>query len=270
MKLALLGDTHFISPDDIFLERVSWPDLFSKSWKSFGRLKKKLISEAPDLVISLGDLVNWYTPESCEFALGLMDDLGLNWCLTPGNHDIETVKFNQDGSCSWQWAIESDIDARAEWKVRGVELHNRAIDFGHCGLILYDSAESRVLPGTVEWLDVNLSKYDQNIICTHVPLDTPELQQYILSRSPKRDMKKYVQSGTPELFRQVLKGRVHTVFTGHLHFDGQMEVDGTVMRMIPLSVTADYWHNGEHIIGRPSAMIVELGREITMRRIELE
>ena len=269
MKLALLGDTHFISPDVPLESRVN-RDIFSQTWRSFGRLARELRNEAPDLVVSVGDLVDWFTPESCDFAVALMDELGLSWLMTPGNHDLDGLSLDKDGRSCWQRASNNGIDARAQWAARGVELKNRVIDLGRHRLILLDSAESRVPPGTVKWLDTNLLRFGQNIVCTHVPLDTPEVRRYVLSRSPKRDMQKYVQSGSPELFSQCFKGRGETVFTGHLHLEGELHVEGTAMKLLPLSVMADYKHNGDHIIGRPSATIVEFDRDIAVRRIECE
>ena len=44
--------------------------------------------EAPDLVISVGDLIDWYSDENRDAAIRFLDSLGAPWLLTPGNHDI--------------------------------------------------------------------------------------------------------------------------------------------------------------------------------------
>ncbi len=52
------------------------------------------------------------------------------------------------------------------------------------------------------------------------------------------DLRKYLQSGGRGLFDDPVPGRVEAVFSGHLHFRRNVQVNGTDMQLLPLSVRA--------------------------------
>lgn len=240
MKLVIVADLHLISPRDPYKEKHAARDFFAGAWHSFKQLSKLIKEEAPDLVISLGDLVDWYSDENRDMAIELMNDLNLPWLVTPGNHDFERLERRDEdrtGDIVQILAKDGYEISKSGWSQCGIELHNRLIEADGVGLLLMNSAFSDVPPGTKEWLDESLERCRTNLLFTHVPLHVPEIREYILSVDPGRDLVKYVQHQAPWVFREELVGRVQHVFTGHLHFPGEICVDGTRMHMLGMSIT---------------------------------
>lgn len=240
MKLIILGDLHLISRSDPFKENHASRGFFTDAWPSFKQLSKLIKQEAPDLIISLGDLVDWYSDENRDMALEFMDELQLPWLVTPGNHDYEKLEWREkEGKrkAVLLTAREGYASSKSGWEKRGIEHHNRFIEADGFGLLLMNSAFSDVPPGTKEWLSESLERCRRNLLFTHVPLNVPETRDYILSVEPHRDLKKYVQSGAPWVYPEGLAGRVQHVFTGHLHFPGEIRVDQTGMHMLGMGIT---------------------------------
>lgn len=237
MRIAILSDLHFVAPEDPFgqihIERAH----FARAWPSFEKMCALIKRQSPDLVISLGDLVEWYSPENRDFALSMMCQLDIPWLVTPGNHDFEMYVRNQDESISGPLsARQCQEQASQGWGQKGIKLDNRVIDAGDTGLVLINSAISDVPQGTGQWLNDVLGKHKRNIVFTHVPLDVPLVRQYLLSVEPDRNMTKYVQSGAPWMFQECIKGKVDAVYSGHLHFSGNITVDNVQMYILGLSV----------------------------------
>ena len=228
-KVIVLGDLHLISPDDPDEDRKVRRAHFAQAWPSFRDLVRAIRGEAPDLVVALGDLVDWYSEPNRDFARSLLDGMGAPWAATPGNHDL---------SFSWEGKPETDdgdgpAPPRSGWAEAGIEMGNRCIDLDDTRLLLMDSATSRVPEATVAWLDETLGDRPRNLLFTHVPLRHDEVASRILAEDPHRNMEKYIQH--TDLFGPCLRGRVDAVYTGHLHFPADLTVEGTRMRMLPLS-----------------------------------
>lgn len=240
MKIVIVADLHLIAPRDPFKEHHLSRGFFAEAWPSFQQLGKLIKKEAPDLVISLGDLVDWYSDENRDMAIELMNELQLPWLVTPGNHDFERLERQEAGGAGHTALLsarEGYEVSQAGWKARGIEFHNRLIDAEGVGLLLMNSAFSDVPPGTKEWLDESLNRCRTNLLFTHVPLNVPEIRQYIHSVEPNRDLKKYVQHGAPWVFHEGLAGRVQHVFSGHLHFPGEIQAGHTRMHMMGMGIT---------------------------------
>ncbi len=239
MRIAILSDLHFVAPEDPFgqihIERAH----FARAWPSFKEMCALIKRHSPDLVISLGDLVEWYSPENRDFALSLMSELDVPWVVTPGNHDFEMYVRNRDESISGPLsARHCQEQASGGWEQKGIKLDNRVIDAGDTGLVLINSAISDVPQGTGQWLNDVLGKHKRNIVFTHVPLDVPPVRQYISSVEPDRNMTKYVQSGAPWMFQECIRDKVDAVYSGHLHFFGRIVVDKVSMYILGLSIVA--------------------------------
>jgi 3',5'-cyclic AMP phosphodiesterase CpdA len=252
MRIAVLGDLHFIAPDDPFKKIHSRRKHFAQAWPSAQRIFAKIRDAAPDLVISLGDLVDYYSKENRDFALELLGEIQCPWFVTPGNHDFETYSA-QLGSTPTKCMSASDCEetATAAWAERGIELQNRLIDAGDTGILLVNSACSTVSDGTREWLNDMLPQHPRNILFTHTPLDQPEIRSLILNQNPKRNLKKYVQSGAPWVYEDCIRGQVEQAFFGHLHFADALKLNGTHMYFRGLSIMAagrEYDRMGEAMI----------------------
>ncbi len=241
MKLLILGDLHLIAPDDPDPPRRRRRHHFAAAWPSFKAMAHRVRREKPDLVIALGDLVDYYSPANRDFALELLAELDAPWVTTPGNHDLSypAAKAAATGHCpNGGQAAEPDpnIAARRGWAEAGIDLGNRRIDAGDLQLLLMDTAASAVTADTLDWLAAATDPHAPQLLFTHVPVNHPEVVSHILSVDPGRDLNKYVQH--PPIFDSHLRGRIEAVFTGHLHFPGLVHVDGTAMHMLPLSITA--------------------------------
>ena len=234
MKIALVGDLHFIAPDVSARKRRQRRRHFAEAWPSFARVESIVRHESPDLVVSVGDIVDWYSDESRDFALERLDALKPPWLLTPGNHDF--APGGEDGKP--RAGLPGPKEIRERWEASGVAMGNRSVEADGVRLLLVDSPDSSVPEGTAAWLRKETEGSARNILITHVPLNVPEMADYILSVEPQRDLRKYVQSGAPRLFEEAVRGRVEAVFSGHLHFPGKVSADGTDMYLLPLSVRA--------------------------------
>lgn len=234
MKIAILGDAHLISDSDPHRNLREHRDFFQTAWPSFQALLDSINRESPDLTILLGDLVDWVSPENMAFGLDLLSTLRSRWEMTPGNHDFaapdgttDLRRFRTVQSRHW----------RSAWKDQGVELGNRAIDCGDIRLILLDSALSDVAEGTGDWLARQQRDPVSDLLCTHVPIDLPATRSHILSVDPRRNLDKYVLSGAPDLYEQRIRNRFTHVFTGHLHFPGDLHVDATRFHLCDMCIT---------------------------------
>ncbi len=231
MKLVFVTDLHLISPQDPNREHHTSREFLRKGWRSFRSLIPVIQRESPDLVVCLGDLVDWYSEENVEFAMTLMDELGVPWVMTPGNHDCEP----SDGEKRY-YSEPEETTARNAWLQQGIPLDNRMLDFGSVGrLVLLDSANSKVPDGTREWLKENMAP--QTIVATHVPPDVPEMRRLIIELDSERKLQKYVQSGSPWVFEEGLRGRASHVLCGHLHVPASMQKDGTSMSLLEMAIT---------------------------------
>ncbi|MDF2721255.1 MAG: metallophosphoesterase [Paenibacillus sp.] len=246
MKLAVLGDLQIVSPTEPMEEIRVKRRHFAEAWPSFQHIVKKVREQSPDLVVCVGDLVDWYSVHNRDFVLELMDQLKTPWVATPGNHDYSFYEWNDDKqgldhvSSGERWE-----EADRGWKESGVTLDNRVIDTGGTRLILMNSAFSDVLPGTREWLRQAIVPGRPHMLFTHVPIDTVEVRDYIRSIDPKRQMAKYVQSHAPWLFEECIEGNVQHVYSGHLHLPGLVNVKGTAMHLLGLStVSVDRFYPG--------------------------
>ncbi len=234
MRIALVGDLHFISPDDPSRRWRERRRHFAEAWPSFARTVSLLRDESPDLVVFLGDLVDYYSDENRDFALDQLSALKTPWLVTPGNHD-----FSLAGETDETTPDRPDTDEiRRRWAVRGVAMGNRSVDADGVRLLLVDSPDSSVPEGTADWLRRETDDSARNFLITHVPLNTPEMADYILSVEPQRDLRRYVQSKAPTLFDEAVRGRVEAVFSGHLHFPGHVRADATAMHLLPLGLCA--------------------------------
>ncbi|TVR07846.1 MAG: hypothetical protein EA401_14565 [Planctomycetota bacterium] len=226
MKLAIVGDSHCIDPHGPEPEKAQDRHHFRDTQVYQQQLCALIRDEAPDLMISTGDMVDWCSPANIAYAHHLFSSMGVPWLMTPGNHDYSGADH------------QPRADAPDLWQAQGVELHNRVIDADGLRVVLVDSHDSGVPEGTGAWLDSLAATPGPMISITHVPWNTPPLRDLILHRQPKRDLRKYIQSRAPDLYQPHVRGRFAACFFGHLHFQGHTQVDGTAMHILPLSICA--------------------------------
>lgn len=261
MKIAVLGDVHLIADNDPYKNLHTRRNFFKSAWPSFQKLLQKVNGESPDLVILLGDLVDWFSPENIAFGLDLLSNLNAPWYITPGNHDLAAPAGGFDQK---DYKTEATRDYAAYWKQQRVDFTDRVINIEGCQLILLDSALSNLTTGSESWLNEVLNSETPNLLFTHVPIDLPQTREYILSVDPRRSMIKYVLSGAPNLYDYILKNRVSDVFTGHLHFAGDLTSDTTHFHLCTMSITTNDPNRKQNAIA--SATIIERSGNTLMYR----
>jgi len=228
MKILFLGDLHLISPEDPSTDLHLHRAHFAKAWPSFRDIIRQIRDEAPDLLVSVGDLVDWYSDENRDFAKGLLDETGTPWVFTPGNHDFLSPTGGEPNPGKMA----------ADWGQAGLETGNRVMDTDGVRLLLMDSHDSGVSSGTRDWLFRELREDVPHLLVTHVPLEHPHVRRDILEIEPQRDLGKYVQSKAPGLYADCLRERVDLVVSGHLHFPMQTRIGRTRMQLLPLGLRA--------------------------------
>jgi predicted phosphodiesterase len=258
VRIIAVADLHFISDRDPAREMVQARQMYAMPRQSFRELAERINASSPDLIVILGDMVDWHSPENVDYALEMLAELKAPWHAVPGNHEFSQVEHAAEG-----WRFVDDYQAlysppavdwrsvpdhayaktHAVWSAHGVAFHNRTIMCDGVSLWLMDSALSEVPPGTGEWLDGAGRQDGTNLLFTHVPPDTQENRTAILTREPYRDMNKYVQSKAPGLYAGHIQNRFSHVFTGHLH--------------VPYVIPHDRMTC--HILGQWGATLVEVG-----------
>jgi predicted MPP superfamily phosphohydrolase len=239
VKIIILGDLQLVSPSEPMEELRVKRRHFAESWPSFQDIVAKVRAEAPDLVVCVGDLVDWYSETNRDFVVELMGQLNVRWEATPGNHDFSMYEWNDAKQNYDYWKNgERWLEADQGWKERGVILDNRVIDTGATRLILMNSAFSDCPPGTREWLTEAVDSDSTNILITHVPIDIQQVRDYIASIDPGRKIADYLHSHDPQLYEESVKGKVADVYSGHLHLPGAVTVEGTHMHLLGLSTVS--------------------------------
>ena len=153
MKIVILSDLHIISPRDGFKEAHKKRAHFAQTWDSLKAVQRRVRAEAPDLIISVGDLIDWYSDENRDEALEFLYKLGAPWLLTPGNHDIAGYT-RKGGIVEGPFSIpEVERIARMGWGAVGVPLENRIVEIGTTQLLFMDSATVDIPSATQLWLE---------------------------------------------------------------------------------------------------------------------
>jgi len=257
MKVIVLGDVHLIADDDPYKYLHGRREFFKSCWPSFQQLIKRVNTEAPDLTILLGDLVDWFSHENIAFGLDMLSELQNPWRMTPGNHDLAAPV---NGFEQKDYKTSATRDHGAYWKTLDVDLTNQAIEIDGFNLILLDSALSDLTAGSEEWLGEVLKCEGPKFLFSHVTIDLPETREYILSVDPRRSMIKYVLSGAPNLYLDHIKDRVAQVFSGHLHFAGDVTCDATRFHLCNMSISMHDPNRNQNAVA--SATVIERDRDI--------
>ncbi|TVR52120.1 MAG: hypothetical protein EA425_05640 [Puniceicoccaceae bacterium] len=228
MKIAFVADAHLIADADPHQRRHAARGFFKDAWPSFAALLDRVNDASPDVVVLLGDLVDWFSEANVDFALELVSRLKRPWLWTPGNHDLE----EPDG------VSEAGVAAaRDYWRRRGCDGGSRIIDAGAAQVLLFDSALSVVAKETQAWVEASISAGEPAIIATHVPVDCEAVRAWIRKVAPSRNLQKYVQSGSPNFYPECLQGRIRSALAGHLHLEGEVKDRETEFRFLNMAIS---------------------------------
>jgi len=264
MKIAIISDIHLISEKEPFEEIRRNRSHFALAWRSFEKIITAVNKASVDICVFLGDVVDWCSDANIEFALSLADKLKCEYYITPGNHDFEMYEFSEGVVVGPLSAKQKKEEAQAHWRKYGIAFKNHVISDGQFGLILIDSSTSEIGRGDIEWLKKAVELHRRNIIFTHTPFDTPKVRRAILDVDANKDLSKYVQSGSPGIFEDILEGKTEMIFSGHLHFPVELIVANTRMYCLGLSVCAV----GREYLGMGKAVILDT-ENMELRVIEI-
>ena len=266
MKIAVLGDVHLIADSDPYKHLHDKRLFFKSAWPSFTRLLSSVNREGPDLVILLGDLVDWFSPQNIAFGLDLLTDLKCPWQMIPGNHDLAAPS---EGPEQQAYQTTATRDHLAYWAGQGVDLRNRTIEMGGYTSILLDSSLSDLAEGADDWLARVAEHEKPKLLFSHVPVDLAVTREYILSVDPRRSMVKYVISAEPGLYEKYIAGRIEHVFSGHLHFSGDLSFENTRFHLCTMGISMSDPHRSYSTVA--TAKIVEIKRDgLAFRDIMVE
>jgi len=236
MKIAFIADAHLISDDDEYKGLHETRGFLKQAWPTFAALLDLVNDESPDVVLFLGDLVDWFSPENVGFALDLVSALQVPWYMTPGNHDLETPQVDFSDT---RYEVTPSREATEFWKRQGCDWRPRAITDETINVLTFDSSLSCVADGVASWINSSAVEGCPNVVGTHVPVSINAVKNYIIGVDPDRDLKKYVQSRSPMLYDEAIRNRISHVFTGHLHFPGTVQYEQTVFHMLGMSVSIE-------------------------------
>ena len=242
MRIACIGDLHLISRHDPHQGLRENRSFFMAGQDSLLRLFKTLEQHPIDLVVFLGDLVDWVSDENITYALETLEALKLPWKVIPGNHDFGLAHPEADRH---SFRVIQDRAYRTLWQRHGLDMKNEFIDGQEFGLVLLDNALSNLTDDSLHWLDKVLDRKKHNIICQHVPLDLPEIRSYIHDHAPNRNLSKYTCSAHPHVFQNLYARRVQAVVSGHVHLSGTVSTDSCTHHLCNMGVTYDDPHRNE-------------------------
>jgi hypothetical protein len=242
MRLAVLGDVHLIADNDPYTHYHRLRSKFKDGVPSFRRVISWLNGMDLQAVVSLGDLIDYYTDENADFAAEVMSQLKCPWFMTPGNHDLEVPKGGPESKQYDNSSAKEHFEVGVEnWRKRGVILNDQIRPIGGFDLMLVDSSCGDVATKSVAWM--NKKTTPKSWLFTHVPLNIAAIRNFITEQDPDRDLSIATQDRTPDFFGQCVKGKISRVFTGHLHLAGLVKSDGSNFHLVDGAFSRDGKHH---------------------------
>lgn len=242
MRIAYVGDLHLIDSRTAPPSMAQWRRKFIDSVPRVEEQIEWLNVRRPDHVFFTGDIIDWYSEGNLGLAHSILTRLEMPWAVTPGNHDVSGDPGATRGECF--------DTARKAFAAVGIEIDNRVFDFDAVRVLLIDSHASRVDGDCGSFVLRNHAAGKKTVIVTHVPLEVSVTGSEILAAEPHRNLTKYTLAGSPGFFDAAVKGYVHEVYTGHLHFPLDLHIAGTVIHILPLACrgTGSDPHAGVRIV----------------------
>ncbi len=207
MRIACIGDIHIIDPNGPDQDRIANRSFFIDGQKSLVQLFDALTEHRIELVIFLGDLVDWVCDANLSLAHEILNKLTIPWKCVPGNHD-----FAQPGNTPHR-------NCRSLWLDKGIDLSTQYIDCEEFGLVLLDNALGNIEDSELQNFDAVLNKKKYNIVCQHVPLALDDICSAIHETAPSRDLDNYTCSTPSDIYQRYYQNRVQAVVSGHVHID---------------------------------------------------
>ncbi len=233
MRFAVLGDVHLIADHDPCGDYLRLREPFVAGVPAFRRAVRWLDTLGLDAVFSVGDLIDWHSEANVALAAEVMSQLRCPWHLTPGNHDLSVPKAADGRIYDNHGPDVHRAACSGRWHRHGVALHDRRVHIDGWDLWLLDSSSGRVDEAACSWM--HGGPPERTIVLTHVPFDRAPIRDVVVASDGDRDLRVYVQHGSPITVADSLEGRVATVFSGHLHLPGRIADRGTTFHLLDAS-----------------------------------
>ncbi|MBI5203211.1 MAG: metallophosphoesterase [Elusimicrobia bacterium] len=203
-KIAVIGDAE---PG-----RFSWERIFSPGKDAFARQLASIQSGAAKVVVQLGDFVSRGTVDNYRAHVRFLDERVRVPLLTvQGNHDRS--RPNGSGDKSLYRAVFGPGDSYA--------------DVGGWRLVLVDTADRRLRPEQLAWLETALSGAERSLIFMHVPpaflkgrIVAEEFQDMGADPEGYHPFEAFFEEGSREFGELASRHRVARVYVAHIHAFG--------------------------------------------------
>ena len=270
VKLLLVSDTHLWMSDEREVPFRQYSERMSKAYnhtKHFRTLEdtdpatefrktmdmaKKL---APDAIFLLGDIVSYPSEAGIEYAKSLLDETGIPWYYTNGNHD---------------WHYEgmegTEIALREEWTARrlsplfkGANHLLYSVDVKGLKVIMLDNSVYEILPEQLTLFRKEMAQRKPALMMSHIPLYAPGFttgygcghpdwnaetdRNYIVERRPRWPAEGHTET-TFAFWKEVVTGcrknNLLATFAGHVHHQASSLVEGWPQFTLKANLTGAY------------------------------
>ncbi|MBI5881925.1 MAG: metallophosphoesterase [Elusimicrobia bacterium] len=189
--------------------RFPWQRIFAPT-DAFRKNIRRIQGMDTDFMIQLGDIVSKGVEGNYRKLVEFLNaEVRVPLMVVVGNHDRSEPNGEADKTLFRTVFGKTDL----------------SFDYNGWRFVILDSADRRLLPEQLAWLERTLSAKVPAIVFTHVP---PSYLSGLL-KSPEPDkssMGGYFDDGSAEFRKLVSSGNVKRVYFGHIHALGTAEVDG--------------------------------------------
>lgn len=220
LRILQLTDTHFGNPEDPYPERDR---------QTFRLIRRLVDQQQPDLVIHTGDFVNNDRGHAVRWdAVDFMNDLGVPWTHTLGNHDIGALEIedyrqrlqnaafghvdhNGDREYAFRFDVVTSGQSRPEWTIF-------CFDSGHAHGQKHVSDHQLAWFGEQIEADRSAEIAAPALAMIHIPVVEFERLRDATTFNGIFGETVCYESDTGQTFAALRRsGRVRAVFSGHDH-----------------------------------------------------
>lgn len=248
IKVWVVGDTHLglhDGRDDAYTANyrrmAQWPG----DPEAFAKMLSDAKSAGVDLLVLVGDIISFPTLANVEFVKRMLDECGVPWLYTAGNHD---------------WHFEGDSGSGAEQRSRWIEkrltgLYPKGVNplcYSHVvkgvRFVMIDDSDYLMTREQVKFWNAEASHGDPIVLSMHIPIWTegwdkrsclgcPEWGAAIDPYWEIEQRERWPEKATPETFGFVdavlSTPNLVAVMTGHIHSFMAARVRGQNMFSVP-------------------------------------
>ena len=248
VKAWVAGDTHLAlrdGRDDAYAGNCSRMAQWPGDAAAFGKMLAEAKAAKVDLLVLAGDTVSFPTLANVEFVRRALDESGVPWVYTAGNHDWH---FEGDSG--------SDGEQRARWIGRRLSglypadanplCHSRVVK--GVRFVMIDDSDYLVTREQVDFWKAEASRGEPIVLVMHIPIWTEGWSKQFCLGCPEwgaaidpyweiERRERWPAKATPETFEFVdavlSTPNLVAVLTGHIHSFMAARVRGQNMFSVP-------------------------------------